>query len=61
MKGIALPEFGGPDNFINLFDIVVLHAKMDSLWAEELAKVTDTSPRQVTRFMEHPRKVQVVL
>jgi hypothetical protein len=45
MKDIGLPEFGDPDNFIDLCDIVESHAKQDSLWAEELAKVTDTIAR----------------
>jgi hypothetical protein len=61
MKDIGLPEFGDPDNFIDLCDIVGSHAKQDSLWAKELAKVTDTSPGQVQRFMEHPMKAQTVL
>jgi hypothetical protein len=54
MKDIRLPEFGTPDNFVDLCDIVESHTKQDLLWAEELAKVTDTTPGQVQRFMEHP-------
>jgi hypothetical protein len=61
MKDIGLPEFGDPENFIDLCDIVESHAKNDSLWAEELVKVTNTSPGQVQIFMEHPMKAQVVL
>jgi hypothetical protein len=47
MKDIGLPEFGTPDNFVDLCDIVESHTKEDSLWAEELAKVTNASLRQV--------------
>jgi hypothetical protein len=47
MKDIRLPEFGTPDDFVDLCDIVESHTKQDSLWAEELAKVTDTMPGQV--------------
>jgi hypothetical protein len=54
MKDIGLPEFGNPDNFVDLCDIVESHTKQDLLWAKELAKVTDTTPGQVQRFMEHP-------
>jgi hypothetical protein len=61
MKDIALPKFGDPDNFINLCDIIRSHSKQDSLWVEELAKVTDTLPGQVQRFMEHPMKAQTML
>jgi hypothetical protein len=61
MKDIRLPNFGDPDNFIDLYNIVRSHAKKDSLWAEELAKVTDMSPGQVQRFMEHPMKAQTML
>ena len=47
MKDIGLLEFGDPYNFIDLCDIVRSHAKQDSLWAEELAKVIDTLPGKV--------------
>jgi hypothetical protein len=61
MKDIRLPKLSDHDNFIDLCDIVKSHAKNDSLWVEELAKVTDTLPGQVKIFMEHPMKAQVVL
>jgi hypothetical protein len=41
MKDIRLPEFGMPDDFVDLRDIVKLHTEQDSLWAEEISKVTD--------------------
>jgi hypothetical protein len=47
MKDIRLPDFGTPDNFVDLCDIVESHAKKDSLWAEELVKMTDAVPGQV--------------
>jgi hypothetical protein len=47
MKDIELPKFGTPDNFIDLSDIVKLHAKQDSLWTKELAKMIDARPRKV--------------
>ena len=61
MKDIRLPEFNTPDNFVDLYDIVESHTKKDSLWAEEIVKVTDTSPEQVQRLMEHPIRAWIVL
>jgi hypothetical protein len=60
-KGYQTPEFGTPDNFVDLCDIVESHTKQDSLWVEELAKMTDTVPGQVQRFMEHPIRARTVL
>jgi hypothetical protein len=61
MKDIRLPEFGTPDDFDDLRDIVKSHIEQDSTWAEELAKVTDTTPGQVRQFMEHPIKARAML
>jgi hypothetical protein len=61
MKDIKLPEFGTPDDFIDLRDIVESHAKQDSSWAERLAKVTDTTTGQVQQFLEHPISARAVL
>jgi hypothetical protein len=61
MKEIDLPEFGMPDEFVNLHDIVKSHTEQDSLWAEEIAKVTDMVSGQVRQFMEHPIKAQAML
>jgi hypothetical protein len=47
MKDIGLPEFGTLDDFNNLHDIVKSHIEQDSAWAEEVAKVTDTTSGQV--------------
>jgi hypothetical protein len=61
MKDIGLSEFGMPDDFVDLRDIVKSHTEQDSSWAEELAKVTDTVPGQVRQFMEHPIKARAML
>jgi hypothetical protein len=53
MKDIRLLEFGMPDDFGDLSDIVKSHTKKDSSWAEELEKVTDTVPGQVRQFVKH--------
>jgi hypothetical protein len=42
MKDIGFHNFGTPNDFTDLHDIVKLHTYQDSSWAEELAKVTDT-------------------
>jgi hypothetical protein len=61
MKDIGLPEFGTPDDFVNLRDIVKLHIEQDSSCVEELAKVIDTALGQVRQFMEHPIKARAML
>jgi hypothetical protein len=61
MKDIGLSEFGMPDDFIDLRDIVKSHTEQDSSWVEELAKVADTVPGQVRQFMEHPIKARAML
>jgi hypothetical protein len=61
MKDIGLPEFGTPDDFVDLRDIVKSHTEQDSSWAEEIAKVTDMAPGQVRQFMEHPIKARAML
>jgi hypothetical protein len=47
MKDIDLPQFGTPDNFFDLHNIIKTHLKKDSSWAEEIVKVTDMAPGQV--------------
>jgi len=54
MKDIELPEFGMPNNFVDLQDIIKSHTEQDSSRAEELVKVTDTTSSQVQQFMDHP-------
>jgi hypothetical protein len=61
MKDIRLPEFGTPDDFVDLRDIVESHTKQDSSWAKRLAKVTGIVPRQVQQFTEHLIKARAVL
>jgi hypothetical protein len=52
MKDIELPEFNTPDKFFDLSDVVKLYAKQDSLWTEQLAKMTDVRLGEVKRFAE---------
>jgi hypothetical protein len=61
MKDINLPKFGSPEDFVDLHDIVKKHAKKDSAWKREIAKVESMAPVQVQQFVEHPIKAQVVL
>jgi hypothetical protein len=43
MKDVGLSEFGTPDDFVYLHDIVKSHTEQDSSWVEELAMVIDTA------------------
>jgi hypothetical protein len=61
MKDIELPEFGTPNNFIDLSDVFESHAKQDSLWTEELTKMIDVRPRKVKLFTEHPIRSRTML
>ena len=61
MKDIGLLEFGTPDNFVDLCNIVKFNTKQDLLWVEDLAKVADTMPGQVQIFMEHLIRAQTML
>ena len=61
MKDIGLPEFGTPDKFVDLSDIVKLHAKQDLIWTKELAKMTDTRLGKVHRFAEPPIRARTML
>jgi hypothetical protein len=47
MKDIDLPEFGSPEDFVDLHDIVKQHAEQDLAWTIEIAKVVSMSPGQV--------------
>ena len=61
MRDIDLLEFGKPEEFFDLRNIVKLHAKQDLSWVSEVAKVVDMVPGQVQQFMEHPIKAQTIL
>jgi hypothetical protein len=61
MKYISLPEFGSPEDFVDLHDIVKLHAEHESTWVVEIARVENMTPGQIHKFMEHPIKAYVVL
>jgi hypothetical protein len=47
MKDIDLPKFGSPEDFVDLHDIVKKHAKKESTWTREIAKVESMGPVQV--------------
>jgi hypothetical protein len=61
MRDIGLPEFGTPEDFVDLHDIVKLHAEQDSSWNAEIEKVMNMVPGQVQQFMEHPIKARTML
>jgi hypothetical protein len=42
INDIGIPEFGTPDGFVELHEIIKSHTKQDSLWAKILVKVIDT-------------------
>jgi hypothetical protein len=47
MRDIDLPEFGTPDDFVDLHDIAKLHAEQESSSATEIEKVDNMVPGQV--------------
>jgi hypothetical protein len=47
MRDIGLLEFGTPDDFVNLQDIVKLHVEQDSSWAMEIKRVENMVQGQV--------------
>ena len=61
MKDIKLPEYGTPNMFINLNEIIKLCTEQDVLWAEECAKFIDAKPGQVQQFVGHPIKARTML
>jgi hypothetical protein len=61
MKDIELLEFGTPENFVDLRDIVESHTKQDLLLAKELTNMTDAITGQVQQFMEHLIRARTVL
>jgi hypothetical protein len=61
MKDIGLLEFGSPEDFVDLHDIVKKHAEQDSAWTTEITKVVSMVPGQVQQFMEHLIKARAVL
>jgi hypothetical protein len=44
MRDIGLPEFGTPDDFVDLHNIVKSHTEQDSSWDDEIEKVADMAP-----------------
>jgi hypothetical protein len=61
MKSIGLSEFGSLEDFVDLHDIVKIHAEQNLVWTTDITKVASMAPRQVQQFMEHPIKSPAVL
>jgi hypothetical protein len=61
MRDIGLPEFSTPEDFVDLHDIVKLHAEQDSSWTTKIEKVMNMALGQVQQFMEHLIKAMTVL
>jgi hypothetical protein len=61
MKDIGLPEFDTLVKFIDLSDVVKLHAEQDSLWIKELENITDVKPGQVRQFIEYLIRARTML
>jgi hypothetical protein len=47
MRDIGFPEFGAPKDFVDLHEIIKLHAEQDSSWIEKIEKVENMVPGQV--------------
>jgi hypothetical protein len=52
MKDIILLDFGSPEDFVDLHEIIKQHAEQDSAWTKEITKVVSMVPGQVQQFME---------
>jgi hypothetical protein len=61
MKDIGLPDFGSPEDIVDLHDIVKRHAEQDSAWGVEITKVESMTLGQIHKFMEHLIKARAVL
>jgi hypothetical protein len=61
MRNIDLPEFGPPEDFTDLHDIVKQHAEQDQVWETEISQVSSMILGQVKKFMEPPIKSLAVL
>jgi hypothetical protein len=53
MKDVGLPEFCTPDHFIDLSDLVKLHAELDALWTKEFSIMVDARPGKVRQFAKN--------
>ena len=61
MRDIDLPEFGPPENFYDLRDIVKQHAEQDQVCEMKISQVSSMLPGHVKKFMEPLIKSLVVL
>ena len=61
MKDVGLPEFGTPDNFINLSNVVKMHAKQHVLWTKEFAKISYLRIGQVQQLVQPSIRARTML
>jgi hypothetical protein len=61
MRNIDLPEFGPPEDFTDLRDIVKRHAEQDRVCETKISQVSSMILGQVKKFMEPPIKSLAVL
>jgi hypothetical protein len=61
MKGINFPDFGPPEDFADLQDIVKQHAEQDMAWEIDISQTSSMIPGLSKKFMEAPIKALAVL
>jgi len=61
MKGINLPEFGPPEDFVDLQDIVKQHEEQDLAWETNISQTSSMIPSLAKKFMEATIKALAVL
>ena len=61
MRNIDLPEFGPPEDFSDLHDIVKQHEEKDFAWEAEISQISSMILGQVNKFMEPPIKSLAIL
>jgi len=61
MNDINLQNFGSPEDFSNLHDIVKRHVEHESTWEVEIVQVASMTLSHVQKFMEHPIKARAIL
>jgi hypothetical protein len=61
MKGINFPEFGPPEDFTDLQDIVKQHEEKDLAWETDISQTSSMIPGLAKKFMEAPIKALAVL
>jgi hypothetical protein len=61
IRGINLPEFGPPENFTNLQDIVKQHEDQELAWKTDISQTSSMITGLARKFMEPPIKALAVL